>query len=129
MGFLRKKRQSKSDGQGQAAEVIGYNPNRTEQLYWLTEDGYLIAQDVNCQYEYVEAIGCPHCEGQLVVAAHLNRSGQGLSELVAVCNQCGKRANFIFDISNDVYQTWWAEQLGPLYVKQFDDPPRTPHRP
>jgi hypothetical protein len=107
----------------------GYNPNRDEHLYWLTEEGYIIAQDVACQHDYVEQIMCQHCGGQLIVAAHLNRSGQGLSELVALCSECRQRDNFIFDISNDVYQTWWAEQLGPLYIQQYDGPPREPHNP
>ncbi|MBN2302985.1 MAG: hypothetical protein JXQ72_00820 [Anaerolineae bacterium] len=132
MGFLRKKRQpdaKSTKSSGQSTEKIGYNPNRTEHLFWYTEDGYLVAQDVVCQHEYVEAVGCAHCGGHLLVAAHLNRSGQGLSELVAVCDNCGARANFIFDISNDVYQNWWQEQLGALYVRQHDDPPRAPHHP
>jgi hypothetical protein len=131
MGFLRRKRPAKDDNQGQdqAEHPVGYNPNRTEHLYWLTEDGYVIAEDMVCQHEYVAAVGCPHCGGKLVVAAHLNRGGQGLSELVAICEDCRQRANFIFDISNEVYQRWLADQLGPLYVKQFDGPPRTPHEP
>lgn len=108
---------------------VGYNPNRDEYLYWVTEDGYLIAQDVTCQHEYVEQMPCAYCGGQLVVAAHLNRGGQGLSELVALCPTCGQRANFIFDISNEVYQAWWAAQLGSLYIQQYDGPPRQPDRP
>ncbi len=58
--------------------------------------------------------------------AHINRAGQGLSELVALCGDCRKRSSYIFDISNEVFQTWWADQLGPLYVRQYDGPPREP---
>jgi ribosomal protein S27AE len=95
-------------------------------LYRLTADGYIIAQDVDCQYEYARKTSCPHCGGALVIAAHLNRAGQGLSELVALCQDCRQRTSFIFDISNDVFQAWWAEQLGPLYIRQYDGPPREP---
>ena len=130
----RKARRSRHDGPGQVRTEIdlfeaGYNPYRDEYLFWLTEDGYIIAEDVNCQNEYVQATSCPHCGGQLRVAAHLNRAGQGLSELVALCTDCRQRANFIFDISNRAYQTWWAGQLGDLYLRQFDGPPRKPCRP
>jgi hypothetical protein len=107
----------------------GCNPHRDEYLYWLTEDGYIIAQDITCQQEYVQQTPCPHCGGSLIVMAHLNRGGQGLSELVALCRDCRQRANFIFDISNEVYQTWWAEQLGDLYICQYDGPPREPCTP
>jgi hypothetical protein len=110
-------------------DEVGYNPYRDEHLFWLTEDGYIVAQDVVCQYDYVQESCCPKCGGALKIAAHLNRAGQGLSEMVALCQECRARANFIFDISNDVFQTWWAEQLGSLYVKQFDGPPREPYSP
>jgi len=132
MKSLRRFRRAVKPGgkdERQAAFDVGYNPRRDEHLYWRTEDGYIIAQDVTCQHEHVERTPCPHCGGALVVAAHLNRAGQGLSELVALCAACRQRANFIFDISNEVFQTWWAEQLGPLYVRQFDGPPREPHSP
>ena len=56
--------------------------------------------------------------------AHLNRAGQGLSEMVTICLGCRQRVIFIFDISNEVYQTWWARQLGDLYVRQYDGPAR-----
>lgn len=108
---------------------VGFNPNRDDFLYWLTEDGYLIAQDVDCQHDYVLGSRCAACGGALKVAAHLNRAGQGLSELVAICLECRQRANFIFDISNMVYQSWWASQLGPLYIEQYDGPPREPYEP
>jgi len=130
MGIIRKVRRSKRNRREQQPPPsnvpAGYNPNRNEYLYWWTEDGYLIAQDVVCQYEYVQNMPCPHCGGTLAVVAHLNRAGQGLSELVALCRDCRQRANFIFDISNETYQTWWAEQLGPLYIEQYDGPPREP---
>ncbi len=108
---------------------VGFNPNRDGCLYWLTEDGYIIAQDVACQHEYVEQTPCPDCGGDLVVVAHLNRAGQGLSELVTLCRACHTRVNLIFDISNDMYQAWWAEQLGLMYVCQYDGPPREPVAP
>lgn len=108
---------------------VGYNPHRDDYLYWLTEDGYIIAQDVTCQYDYVQDTPCARCGGELKTAAHLNRAGQGLSELVAVCKDCGKPTNFIFDISNHVYQAWLADQLGALYVRQHDNAPREPFEP
>lgn len=141
MGILRRLRRSHRNEepereeeapplQGEPSQVaIGFNPRRDKYLYWLTEDGYIIAQDVSCQYEYVQETPCVHCGGQMKVIAHLNRGGQGLSELVAFCESCRKRNSTIFDISNDVYQKWWGEQLGALYIKQFDGPPRTPWNP
>ncbi len=150
MGLLRKRR-SRSDvtsaqhepddggtahpggGHGHAgredAEQIGVNPHRDGYLYWFTEEGYIIAQDVACQHEYVQAARCPECGGALATVAHLNRGGQGLSEIVALCRGCRARQTFIFDISNAVYQAWWAEQLGPLYIEQYDGPPREPFAP
>lgn len=110
-------------------EEVGYNPGRDETLFWLTEEGYIIAHDVTCQHEYVEGTPCAECGGPLTVIAHLNRGGQGLSELVAMCKECHTRTSFVFDISNDVYQAWWAEQLGTLYVLQYDGPPREPVMP
>lgn len=127
MGILKRKTTPQDDDV--QAEEVGYNPNRDEYLYWFTEDGYIIAQDVVCQHEYVEQTPCPDCGGGLAVAAHLNRAGQGLSELVTLCRDCHARVNFIFDISNDAYQTWWAEQLGLMYVRQYDGPPRDPFAP
>lgn len=131
MRLLRNRRSTRQEPDQTEPETgsIGYNPNRDEYLFWLTEDGYIIAQDVTSQYEYIDDCMCGACGGSFKVAAHLNRAGQGLSEMVALCQDCGRRANFIFDISNDVFQAWWAEQLGPLYIRQFDGPPRTPHRP
>jgi hypothetical protein len=133
MGILRRKPSSKPGAQDpESAESelpVGYNPHRNEYLYWYTEEGYIIAQDVLCQHEYIEQTPCPHCGGTLAVVAHLNRGGQGLSELVAMCPQCRQRVNIIFDISNEVYQAWWAEQLGPLYFQQYDEPPRVPYSP
>ncbi len=112
-----------------AEEEVGYNTQRDDYLYWRTEEGYIIAQDVTCQYDYVQNSCCAECGGSLRIAAHLNRAGQGLSELVALCENCRARANFIFDISNDVYQTWWEAELGALYVRQYDGDPRTPLSP
>jgi hypothetical protein len=135
MGLLRKRRRSRRADRAPGPDrdrsdvPAGYNLNRDEHLYWRTEEGYLIAQDVTCQHEYIQVMPCEHCGGSLVVIAHLNRSGQGLSELVAMCRDCHQRANFIFDISNEVYQSWWADQLGTLYVQQYDGPPREPHHP
>ncbi|NDJ77719.1 MAG: hypothetical protein GYB65_15815 [Chloroflexi bacterium] len=126
MGFLGKILRSNSNDGPEAEEQVGFNPNRDDCLFWYTEEGYIIAQDVTCQHEYIQDTACPTCGGELVVIAHLNRGGQGLSELVAICRDCKARTNFIFDISNDVYQEWWAEQLGPLYVRQYDGPPREP---
>jgi len=127
MSILKRKTTSQDDDVQE--QEVGYNPNRDDHLYWFTEDGYIIAQDVVCQHEYIEQTPCPDCAGELAVVAHLNRAGQGLSELVTLCRDCRARVNFIFDISNDVYQTWWAEQLGLMYVRQFDGPPRDPFAP
>jgi uncharacterized CHY-type Zn-finger protein len=126
MPRLHKSRQSEPD---QASSTIGYNADRDKCLYWRTEEGYIIAQDVNCQHEYVNATPCANCGGPLRVVAHINRAGQGLSEIVAMCGECRQRTSYIFDISNDVFQRWWAEQLGPLYVRQFEDAPREPFAP
>jgi hypothetical protein len=126
MPRLHKSRQSEPE---QASSTIGYNADRDKYLYWRTEEGYIIAQDVNCQHEYVNATLCTNCGGPLRVVAHINRAGQGLSEIVAMCGECRQRTSYIFDISNDVFQRWWAEQLGPLYVRQFEDTPREPSAP
>ncbi|NDJ87487.1 MAG: hypothetical protein GYB66_16555 [Chloroflexi bacterium] len=107
----------------------GYNPNRNEYLYWYTREGYIIAQDILCQYEFVDRAQCPECGGKLRVVAHLNRDGQGLSEMVSLCTACGHNVNVIFDISNEIYQEWLAEQLGPMYVPPFEEEPRTPYSP
>lgn len=106
-----------------------YNPNRDAHLFWYTEEGYIIAQDVQCQYDYIDHTPCPQCKGQLKIVAHLNRDGQGLSEMVTVCRKCRYNINFIFDISNEVYQQWWAAQMGSLYMRVFDGQPRQPHSP
>jgi hypothetical protein len=105
---------------------VGTNPQRDQYLFWLTDEGYIIAQDIACQHEYVRQSCCPHCGGALKLMAHLNRAGQGLSEMVTICVQCRERVIFIFDISNEVYQAWWATQLGDFYLRQFDGPPRRP---
>jgi hypothetical protein len=126
MPRLHKSRQSEPE---RASSTIGSNADRNGYLYWRTEEGYIIAQDVNCQHEYVNTTPCANCGGPLRVVAHINRAGQGLSEIVAMCGECRQRTSYIFDISNDVFQRWWAEQLGPLYVRQFEDAPREPFAP
>ncbi len=107
-------------------DTLGHNPDRDDTLFWYTEEGYIVAQDNTCQHEYIQMTPCPSCGGNLRVIAHLNRGGQGLSEMVTVCQNCRHAVNFIFDISNVVYQNWWADQLGPLYIRQYDGPPREP---
>jgi hypothetical protein len=134
MSFRKKKPAESSERHSSALSrptigTAGINPRRDEYLFWYTDEGYIIAQDIACQYEYVEQTSCPSCGGPLRVVAHLNRAGQGLSEMVTVCENCRYGVNFIFDISNSVYQTWWAEQLGALYIRQYDGPPREPHSP
>ena len=108
---------------------VGFNPARDGYLYWRTEEGYIIAEDTACQYDYVSQAGCRNCGGKLVTLAQLNRGGQGLVELVAICPSCRERHNFIFDISNQAYQQWWADQLGENYVCQFEGAPRAPFSP
>jgi hypothetical protein len=100
-------------------EQLGYNPHRTPDCFAPTTDGYIIAQDNACQYEYILAQ-----PGDLVPVAHINRSFQGLSEIVALSRQTGERYSFIFDISNEVYQTWLAHRLGAGYDRAYDGPPR-----
>ncbi|NLX08986.1 MAG: hypothetical protein GXY36_04975 [Chloroflexi bacterium] len=125
MGVLRRKQAAEPD----LDVSVGYNPDRDDYLFWLTEEGYVIAQDELCMQEYVEQATCSECGGSLVVIAHLNRGGQGLTELVVVCQGCRQRYNVIFDISNDVYQRWWKNLLGPLYICQHDGPARQPCHP
>lgn len=102
----------------------GYNPNRTIDLFALTTDGYIIAQDIACQYEYVALQRCPDSGAPLRVVAQINRSYQGLNELVAISEGTGRPLSFIFDISNDTYQNWWRETAGDLYIRPFEGPPR-----
>ncbi len=102
----------------------GYNPDRTIDLYALTLDGYIIAQDIVCQQEYVATQPCPETDRPLVVIAKINRAFQGLNELVALSPATGEKFSFIFDISNDVYQSWWADQMGDQYERLYDGPPR-----
>ena len=61
-----------------ADDEVGFNTRRDDYLYWRTEEGYIIAQDVTCQYDYVQGAGCAECGHDLRIAAHLNRAGQGL---------------------------------------------------
>ena len=112
---------------GNDREALGYNPNRTIDLFALTTDGYIIAQDVACQHEYIAEQSCPNCNTQnrMIPVASINRSFQGLSELVVVCRQCGQRSSFIFDISNDIFQSWLAERMGDLYSPAYEGTPRT----
>ncbi len=116
MTFRRRSRAPKVDP--------GINTQRTDDLFRLTSEGYIIAHDIASQYEYAQKQTCPDCECPFHVIAQINRSFQGLNELVAACPNCGKNATFIFDISNDVYQRWLAERLGDLYVQNYDGPPR-----
>lgn len=102
------------------------NPNRTADLFALTEEGYIIAQDINCQYELVQQQRCSQCNHDLRAIAQINRAFQGLNELVVLCTHCGERYSFIFDISNDVYQDWWGERMGENYVRMYDGTPRVP---
>ena len=103
---------------------VGYNPNRTIDLYALTTDGYIIAQDIACQHEYIKIQTCGDAEVNLVPIAQINRAFQGLVEVVAACPQTGEAFSFIFDISNDVYQAWWADQMGENYERNYSGPPR-----
>ncbi len=100
-------------------EQLGYNPHRTPENYSLTTDGYIVTQDVASQYEYI--FNQPE---DLIPVAHINRSFQGLSEIVAISQKNGERYSFIFDISNDVYQTWLQARLGPTYERSYDGPAR-----
>lgn len=104
-------------------EQLGYNPDRTIDLFALTHDGYIIAQDVASQHEYVLE---QRTEGgdPIMPIAHINRSFQGLSEIVAICPTTGERFSFIFDISNHIYQTWLQEQMGELYEVNYEGAPR-----
>jgi hypothetical protein len=102
----------------------GFNPHRTDDLFALTADGFIIAQDIVCQYEFVNAQRCPETGKRLKIIAQINRAFQGLNEVVTISLGTGKQHNFIFDISNDVYQSWWAELMGDSYVRQFDGPAR-----
>ncbi len=105
------------------------NPRRTRDLYALTPEGYIIAQDIACQYEFARDIArCPYCDGTLRIAAQLNRASQGLNELVCMCTACNRRTSLIFDVSNDVYQRWIASQMGDLYLRNYDGPARRPAR-
>ena len=126
MSRIRKMRQPEAEP---ASSTIGYNAQRDKYLFWRTKEGYIIAQDVNCQHDYVSRTPCESCGGPLRVVAHINRAGQGLSEIVVMCEECRQRTSFIFDTSNDVFQAWWSEQLGPLYVRQYDEAPREPFTP
>jgi hypothetical protein len=102
----------------------GYNPNRTRELFAITADGYILAQDIRCQYEFIEQQRCSTCQHEIVPIAQLNRAFQGLNEVVTICPNCGEHYSFIFDISNEVYQNWWAERMGDMYFRTYDGPPR-----
>lgn len=101
-----------------------FNPNRTPDLFGLTEDGYIIAQDIACQQEYIAGQRCPVSGRPLITVAQINRAFQGLNEVVALSPATGERYSFIFDISNDDYQMWWAQQMGDLYERLYDGMPR-----
>ena len=102
------------------------NPNRSGDLFARTEDGYIIAQDISCQHELIEQQGCSNCGGVLMPIAQINRAFQGLNEVVAICTECSERHSFIFDISNEVYQSWWMDNMRENYVRMYDGPARTP---
>jgi hypothetical protein len=104
----------------------GVNPNRTADLFALTAEGYIIAQDISCQYEYIAEQRCPTCDTGLITIAQINRAFQGLNEIATICPTCHEKYAFIFDISNAVYQTWWAGIMGEMYFRTYDGPPRTP---
>lgn len=123
MGMIFRKRSTKQENDP------AVNPNRTADLFALTTDGYVIAQDIACQHEYIEEQRCPNCGGILMPIAQINRAFQGLNEVVTLCTECSERSSFIFDISNDVYQDWWAERMGDLYVRTFDGDGRVPAPP
>lgn len=103
----------------QRREQLGYNPNRESDLFALTEDGYIIAHDIACQYEFIAEQAA-----DLVPVAHINRAGQGLSEIVTLDPQSGQQYSFIFDISNAVYQRWMVAQFGDAYEPAYDGTPR-----
>lgn len=103
---------------------LGYNPNRTADLFALTPDGYIIAQDIACQHEYIDMHHCPVSDMPLRIVAQINRAFQGLTEIVAISPATGERYSFIFDISNDVYQMWLADEMGALYERDYDGPGR-----
>src|SRR3989304_642675 len=71
-------------------ERLGYNPYRTADLFAPTDEGYIIAQDVACQHEYIFDQPCPHCEvfNTLMPVASINRAFQGLNEMVVRCTNC-----------------------------------------
>ena len=101
------------------------NANRTVDLWALTTDGYIIAEDIACQTEYVSVQSCPNCgHTPLRMMAQINRAFQGLNELVTRCANCREIYVFIFDISNEVYQAWWAERMGTMYTRLYDGAPR-----
>ena len=116
MAFRRQSRSKQLDS--------GVNAGRTGDLYKRTSEGYIIAHDIAAQYDYAQKQTCPDCNCPLQVIAQINRSFQGLNELVTACPNCGQNRSFIFDISNEVYQRWLAERLGELYVQNYDGPPR-----
>jgi hypothetical protein len=104
----------------------GYNPDRTIDLFALTTDGYIVAQDIASQYEYITMQPCPQTGKPLKVIAQINRAFQGLNELVAISTGTGEKFSFIFDISNEVYQSWWAAQMGDFYQPTYEGQPRQP---
>ncbi len=106
-------------------EALGYNPNRTPDLFAETQDGYIIAQDIASQHEFVLQQRTEDGYA-LMPIANINRSFQGLSEMVAICPVNGERYSFIFDISNTVYQQWMHQQLGDLYERNYAGEPRSP---
>jgi transcription elongation factor Elf1 len=105
---------------------LATNPNRTADLYARTAEGFLIAQDITCQYDYANYIACPACGSDVRVAAHIDRASEGLNALCYECTRCAFRTDVLFDISNEVYQAWLSDLLGDLYTRHFEGPPRVP---
>jgi hypothetical protein len=103
--------------------ALGYNPNRTIDLFAFTPDGYIIAQDIACQYEYVLALGAEE-DRVITPIAHINRAFQGLSEIVAIDRNSGEYHSFIFDISNAVYQSWLTDYMNHQPDAAYDGPVR-----
>lgn len=103
------------------------NPQRTPALFRHTPEGYIIAEDISSQYDYVKYnAACPACRGLLRVTAHISRATRGLSEIRCECRICHHPTILLFDISNTAYQRWLASLMGDLYTRHYAGPPRHP---
>jgi hypothetical protein len=128
-GAMKSLRQhlNQQDGQEDSNADPSVNPHRTAELFAPTAEGYLIAQDIACQYEYVQQVArCAACGSSLRVAGLITRAALGLNEIVCICTACQARTSLTFDISNAVYQTWLAGQMGDFYSSSYNGPPRKP---